>query len=174
MLLNMANRPMSTLYTIGYEGTDIARFIHLLVTTGVEVLADVRAVPLSRKRGFSKKALAERLSQAGIRYVHFKDLGDPKPGREAARAGKYDKFRRLYTGHLATTAAASALRDLARLADANTICLMCFERDPAVCHRSMVTDRLSRNRRVLHLYVEPDVSSALIARSSARQSIAAA
>lgn len=165
---------MSKIYTIGYEGTDIARFIDLLAATGVEVLADVRAIPLSRKRGFSKRALAEHLSQAGIRYIHFKDLGDPKPGREAARAGKYDKFRRVYTGHLATTAAASALRDLARLADASTVCLMCFERDPIVCHRSMVADRLSRNRRVLHLYVDPHVSSALITRSSARQGIAAA
>jgi uncharacterized protein (DUF488 family) len=46
---------MTQIYTIGYEGTDIERFVRTLKIVGVEQPVDVRAVPLSRKKGFSKK-----------------------------------------------------------------------------------------------------------------------
>jgi uncharacterized protein (DUF488 family) len=51
---------MTTLYTIGYEGTDIDRFVATLKAVGVQLLADVRALPLSRKRGFSKNGAASK------------------------------------------------------------------------------------------------------------------
>ena len=51
---------MSVVYTIGYESTDIDRFVTTLKTAGIERVADVRTVALSRKKGFSKKALAAR------------------------------------------------------------------------------------------------------------------
>ena len=75
---------MSVVYTIGYEGTDIDRFVATLKAVGVRRLADVRALPLSRKKGFSKNKLAERLQTEGIDYLPFRQLGDPKPGRDAA------------------------------------------------------------------------------------------
>src|SRR5690348_13300757 len=145
---------MRPLYTIGYEGTEISRFVRTLLDAGVEVLADVRAIPLSRKRGFSKKALVEFLSRGGIRYIHFKALGDPKPGREAARAGRMAEFRSVYSRHLETAEAIQALGELARTAETRTTCLMCFERDPSVCHRSMVTARLWKDSEVSHLYAD--------------------
>jgi uncharacterized protein (DUF488 family) len=80
---------MTILFTVGYEATDIERFVKTLVSVGVKRLADVRAVAISRKKGFSKRKLAERLAEAGIEYVHYVDLGDPKPGREAAKSGNY-------------------------------------------------------------------------------------
>ena len=55
-------------------------------------LADVRAVALSRKKGFSKKSFAAKLEAKGIDHLHFQALGDPKHGTEAARAGHYDLF----------------------------------------------------------------------------------
>lgn len=165
---------MTALYTIGYEGTDISRFIETLMRTGVKVLADVRAVPLSRKKGFSKRKLAEHLAANGIRYLHFKDLGDPKPGREAARAGRFGEFRRIYGRHLKSAAAANAVRELSLVVDAEPTCLMCFERDPSECHRSMVTDLMRPNGNVRHLSVEPHGQPALIPSRSPRQGAAAA
>src|SRR4051794_15641258 len=91
---------MRTIYTIGYEGTDIDRFAATLLAVGIEVLVDVRAIPLSRKPGFSKKRLANRMELEGIAYLHLVDLGDPKPGRTAAREGRYDDFVRIYQAHL--------------------------------------------------------------------------
>ena len=78
---------MPLIYTIGYEGTDIERFVATLKIVGIKHLADVRAVAVSRKKGFSKSALSARLDAEGIQYFHFIELGDPKPGRDAARAG---------------------------------------------------------------------------------------
>jgi uncharacterized protein (DUF488 family) len=144
---------MNTVYTIGYEGTDIERFVQTLKVVGIEVLADVRAVALSRKKGFSKTALRNRLAEAGIVYVHFNALGDPKPGREAARAGKYDLFRKIYGKHLSTIEAQAALKELEAAVQDKVTCLLCFERDPNVCHRSIVTDELrSDGNDIFDLY----------------------
>jgi uncharacterized protein (DUF488 family) len=130
------------LYTIGYEGTDIDRFVATLKAVKIKVLADVRAVAVSRKKGFSKTSLRERLAAEGIAYVHFVDLGDPKPGRDAARAGKYDEFRGVYSKHLNTAGAQVALQVLKETVKEERVCLLCFERDPAICHRRMIADRL--------------------------------
>ncbi|KSV87339.1 hypothetical protein N181_01690 [Sinorhizobium fredii USDA 205] len=133
---------MTSLMTIGYEGSTIDDFVKTLEVAGVEVLVDVRAVTVSRKKGFSKNGLAARLEEHGIRYIHAKDLGDPKPGREAARAGDFVTFRKVFGEHLATEAAQQAVRDVADVAKAKLTCLMCYERDPSTCHRQIVATQL--------------------------------
>ena len=132
------------IFTIGYEGADQDRFLTALKDAGVAVVADVRAVALSRKRGFSKGALREALETHGLGYRHFIALGTPKPGREAARAGDAATLRRIYCDEvLASQAAGHALEDLAALAAERPVCLLCFERDPAICHRRLVAERLA-------------------------------
>lgn len=144
---------MNTVFTIGYEGTDIARFVTVLKAVGVEALADVRAVAHSRKKGFSKSALAARLGEEGMSYIHFARLGDPKAGRDAARAGRYNEFRRVYGAHLASVETQAALSSLEQLVRGNSTCMLCFERDPRLCHRSLVADRLkARGIEVVDLY----------------------
>jgi uncharacterized protein (DUF488 family) len=143
------------LYTIGYEGTDIGRFIDVLVKAGVRTLADVRALPLSRKKGFSKSPLAARVERAGIRYLHFGDLGTPKAGRDAARAGRWDAFRNIFRRHMKTARAERVLAELGSAAEEGALCLMCFERDPAACHRSLIVAMMGTHWTVRHLYVEP-------------------
>lgn len=133
---------MSVVFTVGYEGTDIDRFIRTLKAVGIKRLADVRAVAVSRKAGFSKTKLASRLAEAGIEYAHFVALGDPKPGREAARAGEYERFRSIYRAHIETQVAKISLRDLAGFVRPAPTCLLCFERDPETCHRTIVAREL--------------------------------
>jgi uncharacterized protein (DUF488 family) len=143
---------MTTLYTIGYEGTDIDRFIATLKAVRICILADVRELPLSRKKGFSKTSLRERIEREGMEYVHLSALGDPKEGREAARAGRFDQFRKIYNKHLAQPAPQELLRQLAALVNERTTCLMCFERDPTECHRLIVASQLPKSVRTIHLY----------------------
>jgi uncharacterized protein (DUF488 family) len=131
------------LYTIGYEGADVDRFLTTLKDAGIAILADVRAVALSRKRGYSKTALRNALENDGIGYRHFIQLGTPKSGREAARAGNGELMRRIYCNEvLATESAQAAFEDLAALAETQPICLLCFERDPENCHRRILAQRL--------------------------------
>ncbi len=91
---------MSAILTIGYEGASIEEFVTTLKLAEIDVLIDVRDVPISRKRGFSKGALSSTVEAVGIKYLHLRDLGDPKPGREAARRGDVQTFERIFNAHL--------------------------------------------------------------------------
>lgn len=138
--------PKLQVFTIGYEGADVDRFLTTLKDAGVATLADVRAVAASRKRGFSKSALRDALASQGIGYQHFIQLGTPKEGRMAARAGDGALMRRIYCDEvLATEPAQDAFRELEALARSEPICLLCFERDPANCHRRVLAQRLAEH-----------------------------
>lgn len=146
---------MKTIYTIGYEGTDIDRFVQTLLAASINVIADVRAVPLSRKKGFSKNSLRERLEEAGIRYLSAQALGDPKPGREAAKNGDYASFRTIYTAHVDQPEQAEGVEKLANAAASENVCLLCFERDPTTCHRMIVGERMRQyGFQMFHLYAD--------------------
>lgn len=130
------------LYTIGYEGSEIEQFLLTLQECGIEHVIDIRDVPVSRKRGFSKTSLATALTGRGIGYTHLKALGDPKAGRMAMRNGDFPAFLEIYTGHLATREAQGALRDAVCLAEQHASALLCFERSPKECHRTIVADEM--------------------------------
>lgn len=124
------------IFTIGYEGATQPEVIAALQSAGVERVVDVRAVPLSRKPGFSKNVLAAGLREAGIDYVHLKALGTPPEGREAARKGRWDVLARVYAAQLDTPEAAADSARMIDLARNKPSALLCFERDPMHCHRT--------------------------------------
>lgn len=133
---------MKTLATIGYERETQSQVIGRLQAAGVEVLIDVRAVAASRRAGFSKTLLAASLAAAGIDYVHLRQLGTPKPGRDAARKGRVAEMRAIYEEHLKEPAAQLELAHAAEIATARKAALLCFEADAAGCHRAIVAERL--------------------------------
>ncbi|KJZ19606.1 DUF488 domain-containing protein [Loktanella sp. S4079] len=131
---------MNKLYTIGYEGANVDQLIETLVNLNVKLLADVRELPLSRKKGLSKNALNEKLNEAGIEYRHYKKLGDPKPGRDAAKSGDFVTFERIFYEHMSKPGTREALSDLLKVASTKLTCMMCFERCATHCHRSIIAD----------------------------------
>lgn len=131
-----------TLLTIGYEGRTVDELIAALRTAGAELLIDVRAIAASRRPGFSKTALAGALREAGIDYLHLRALGTPKPGREAARKGRAAEMRAIFEEHLETPEAELAFEQAHAAALEQRSALLCFERDPGCCHRSIVAERL--------------------------------
>lgn len=133
----------SVLYTVGYEGAEIAHFLRTLKACGIKRLIDIRDVPVSRKRGFSKTALASALEENGIAYIHLKALGDPKAGREAMRRGDYDRFLEIYTAHIATTEGQQALQAAVELAEESPSVLLCYERSPNQCHRTVIAKQMA-------------------------------
>lgn len=136
---------MNKLYTLGYEDAVIDDFIATLKFVGIERVIDVREYPLSRKKGFSKNILCAVLRANNIDYVHLKGLGDPKEGREAARAGDYKRFIQIFSSHMKTTQALSDLKTATELAESSISCLLCYERRPDECHRTIVAKAIAAN-----------------------------
>lgn len=149
---------MKTVSTIGYEGAGAAAFVCTLGAAGVELVLDIREIAGSRRPGFSKNALREHLALAGIGYIHFRNLGDPKEGREAARRGDYATFQRVFSAHLASKSAQAELAEAVRLASVSSVALLCYERDPKECHRSIVAKAMAEQSAfvIRHLGVQSE------------------
>ena len=107
---------MPALFTIGYEQATQAAVVAALREAGVEVLADVRYLPLSRRPGFSKNSLRAAVEEAGIEYRHLRDLGTPAEGRAAARRGDHAGLARVCSG---TTVAGDPLNTARAFSIAN-------------------------------------------------------
>lgn len=136
--------PPVELFTIGYQGRDLAGFCRTLSDHGIDTLIDVRWNPFSRKKGFSGKPLREALEKEGIRYVHLRRMGTPPSLREKLkRDGDREAFHAAFSDHL--SADPEGLAELTALISGERCCLMCFERAVEDCHRSRVSLAL-RNR----------------------------
>lgn len=130
------------LSTIGYESQTQDAVIARLKAAGVETLIDVRAVAASRRAGFSKTLLAASLAEAGIEYVHLRQLGTPKPGRDAARKGRVAEMTAIFEDHLAEPAAQLELARATEMAADRKVALLCYEAEACGCHRRIVADRI--------------------------------
>lgn len=139
-------------FTIGYEQTTMAEFIAALKNAGVERVIDVRAIPASRRPGFSKNILAASLSDAGIDYVHLRALGTPKPGRDAAKKGDRVTLARVYEGQLALPEAQAEAAKMRTLAAEKPSALLCYERDPAHCHRTLLLEAEGEGMETIDLF----------------------
>src|SRR6185312_5347855 len=104
-----AKKAAAKLFTIGYEKAKPDALLGELKRAKVKLLVDTRAVAASRRPGFSKKALAASLDDAGIGYLHLQKLGTPDEGRQAVRAGKMDVMWKIYAKHLKTSGAIEAM-----------------------------------------------------------------
>lgn len=140
--------------TIGYERADAGAVTAALAAAGVRTLIDVRDVPHSRKPGFGKQALAAAAEAAGIAYRHLGDLGNPEAGRRAAKEGRTDDYLAILRARLDGAEARRALTEAADLLARGPVCLLCYEREPARCHRAVVAERLAAatGAAVRHLY----------------------
>ena len=144
--------------TIGYQGSTVPSFLDALRQEGVELLVDIRAVASSRLPGYSKTALAANLETVGIDYVHLRALGTPADGRAAARSGKPEEMRRIFLKHLATEKAQDELESLVELVrSGRRVALLCFEADPAQCHRRIVAEALGKKFGIVVHDLRPEL-----------------
>ena len=131
-------------YTIGYEGLDPKQFITHLAYHGVNVVADIRKLPVSRKKGFSKTALKETLDDKQIDYLNFQQLGAPKALRdELYRSRDYGRFFKKYQENISDKD--DHLKSILSLVEGGKkVALLCFERDPKKCHRKVVAEEIQK------------------------------
>ena len=141
-----------TVFTIGYEGMNIREFLLMLSEHHIEAVVDVRELPLSRKPGFSKTALAKSLNLAGLEYVHMVGLGCPKPVRDRYRADSdWRRYTEGFLKHLKKQE--DAIAELSQLVASSNCVLLCYEADFNFCHRSMVAEALRKHSgaRIEHI-----------------------
>lgn len=129
-------RTGATIFTVGYEGRQLGDFVELLVREKIDRVLDIRALPLSRRKGFSKTPLGAALRCVGVEYVHVRAAGNP------FRDQKQDVERclRMYGRHL--DAHPDVIDEVVAAARGHRAALLCVESDPRCCHRSIVADRL--------------------------------
>ncbi|MFA5388530.1 MAG: DUF488 domain-containing protein [Candidatus Omnitrophota bacterium] len=140
---NLSISSYKTVYTTGYEGRKIEEFIEYLNAYNIQRIVDVREIPLSRKKGFSKSVLRQRLADNDIDYIHIKALGSPSYLRKKVYQDKdFDYFFEKYGEHLETCS--KELEELYEIVNEKLSCLLCFEKEYTNCHRSAVANRVSR------------------------------
>ena len=139
--MNTLQKTVIDLMTIGYEGISPAAFFGLLEDSAVSMVVDVRELPISRRRGFARSALAAGLAEHGIKYVHLRALGCPRNIRHAYREdGNWARYTAAYKSHLESQL--PALEELTGLMVSDRCCLLCFEEDYNFCHRTFVAERV--------------------------------
>ena len=140
------------LFTIGYESATMDEFLSTLKAAGVERVIDIRAVASSRRPGFSKTALGNALAEVGIDYVHLRALGTPADGRAAARAGRQADLERIYAGQLELPEATVQVERMRELAAEKPSALLCYEREPGGCHRTLLIRAAAADAEVHDLF----------------------
>ena len=131
-------------YTIGYEGRSINGLLEVLLSNKIATVVDIRELPHSRIVGFSKNQLSNMLEHSGIKYVSARQLGSPRELRnEYRRTGNWDDFAQEFASFLQTRR--EEIDQLTSRVYAEKICLLCFERDSEVCHRSLVADAVKKH-----------------------------
>jgi len=137
------------LFTIGYEQAKPTAVMRELKQAKIDLVVDTRAVAASRRPGFSKRQLAAALAEKGIGYVHLQKLGTPAEGRQAARAGDYDRLWKIYDKHIQQAESQQALGELlALIKSKKRVALLCYCRDPKTCHRSRIVAQVKKRARI--------------------------
>jgi len=131
------------LYTIGYESKSIDDLISQLKSHDISTLVDVREIPISRKKGFSKTVFSEYLNENGIEYIHLKKLGSPKNIRKELKQNKdYFSFFGKYLEYIKLHK--NIINDLYKIILEKNCCIMCYENLPSKCHRKIICDEIEK------------------------------
>ena len=130
-------------YTIGYQSKQLTDFIEQLENLHIDTLVDVREIPNSRRKEFSKTRLSKYLKDRNINYIHLKDLGSPKEIRtKLKKDNDYNFFFKTYSSYLDSKN--EIVKDLYQIILENICCIMCFERLPEYCHRSIICNEVKK------------------------------
>jgi uncharacterized protein (DUF488 family) len=165
---------MTRLYTLGHSDRTLEAFLVLLQSAGIEILVDVRAKPASRRfPHFDEKRLRSALDEAAIQY-HWagRQLGGMRRSRpDSSHTALPQAGLRGYADYMETDEFQIAARQLIGLGDRAPTAIMCAERLPQHCHRSLMADYLiMRGAHVVHLIVPGETIDHCLSPSARRES----
>ena len=142
------------IWTIGHSTLPAAVFIALLRTHDIEVLADVRRFPTSRRHPqFNRESLTGSLPAAGINYLHFPELGGRREARpDSVNTGWREAGFRGYADYLQTAEFQAGIARLLEAASSRRCAIMCAEKAWQNCHRGLIADVLKASSlEVVHI-----------------------
>ncbi|MBI2326923.1 DUF488 domain-containing protein [Candidatus Curtissbacteria bacterium] len=143
---------MPILFLTGYEKETIEEFLSKIIKAKIDLIVDVREIPLSRKNGFSKQHLQKLLESNGVSYLHYPKLGSPSVIRkELYKNGDYVKFFSEYRKY-ANENAHEIQSVLDSIEKWKHPAIMCYEKFCELCHRSIIASellKLNNNLRVI-------------------------
>lgn len=150
----MIERKTHTVLTIGHSTRSLPELVELLHGSHVTLLVDIRSIPRSRTNPqFNSNALAERLPEQGVSYIHMASLGGLRhPKANSSNTVWRNASFRGYADYMETGEFREAIDELLELAKKDTVAIMCSEAVWWRCHRSMVADELvARGVTVEHI-----------------------
>jgi uncharacterized protein (DUF488 family) len=146
---------VAVLYTIGHSTRTIDELIAALAAHQIQILADIRAFPMSRRLPqFNRDSLEQTLPAAGIRYQWMKALGGyrKKVLEESPNIALRNQSFRNYADHMLSPEFEQSITALVALAENSRTAYMCAERPYFRCHRMLVSDWLvAHGHEVLHI-----------------------
>jgi uncharacterized protein (DUF488 family) len=139
-----AKKARPAVYTVGYEGNSVDSFFDHLLRLGIALVIDVRAMPVSRRYGFSKRQFGEIAKKLGLGYLHFGKLGIPSERR--ANLTDFDSYQRLLREyqHNMMPGFEKEITEVGQLMRQTLAVLVCVENDVRCCHRSRLAEAISR------------------------------
>ncbi|HEY4259220.1 MAG TPA: DUF488 domain-containing protein [Schlesneria sp.] len=140
-----ARWPDGAIFTLGHSTLPIERFIALLKTYGIALLADIRTMPRSRHNPqFNSDELASSLACEQVEYAHLQALGGLRHARpDSPNGGWRNKSFQGYADYMQTASFQDALETLIQMSRRERLAIMCAEAVPWRCHRSLVADALN-------------------------------
>jgi len=142
---------VSGIFTVGYEGVSIERFVQKLCDENIYRIIDVRRNPISRKPGFSKTALRLRLKEVGIDYIHIPELGIHSSLRKSLQTdADYTMLFRHYEEHILPNVREKIAETIVLLVEKPSA-LLCFEEDPQHCHRTCLARHIARETNLTEI-----------------------
>lgn len=143
VLNTIPNENKKSIFTIGYEGISLEKYLNKLVKNNIKLLVDVRKNPLSMKYGFSKTLLKKFCESLGINYIHIPEVGINSNKRQTLE--KQEDYDVLFESYKETTLKetyASQQEIIILLSKYNRIALTCFESNICQCHRLPLAESL--------------------------------
>ncbi|MFO0952772.1 MAG: DUF488 domain-containing protein [Isosphaeraceae bacterium] len=137
--------PPRVVWTVGHSNRTIEEFLKLLAGSSIELVADVRKTPSSKKfPHFNASALAEALAEAGVQYRHYPELGGRRGKRapDSPNTGWRIEAFNAFADHLESPEGETAVADLSARAEVSRTAYMCSEAVPWQCHRRLLSDAL--------------------------------
>jgi uncharacterized protein (DUF488 family) len=154
----MPEKNMGWLFTIGYSGLEVARFLDILREHDITILCDVRSTPYSRFRpDFSRRDLKQHLNGSGIKYAFFGDALGARPKERSV----YVRGEAVHDLIAKTDSFKAGLNRLQKGIAGHNLVLLCSEREPLECHRAILVCRHlpEVKNHIVHIHTDGHVET---------------